>query len=57
MQAIDEADPVLVHSVRRFVLRTIAQALTEDLAQVRSSLGSCLWLPALPCAVFSLLRG
>ena len=35
VQAIDEADPVLVHRVRGFVLRTLSQRLSEELVSVR----------------------
>jgi aminopeptidase N len=35
VQAIDEADPVLVHAVRRFAVRSIAQPLAGELTAVR----------------------
>lgn len=36
VQTIPEADPVVVHGVRGYVRRTIAQALMPELLQVRT---------------------
>ena len=37
IQMIDEADPVLVHEVRKFVAKGLSQPLTAELLEVRSA--------------------